>query len=507
MFEARYKTQDLNNLINKLNVGVAVMAEDKVLLSNKCYMNFTQKIKDPEQLCSSTSSYQLICAPESEDLDTDTSLVQNGEHWYDVSQQWIEYLDQRAQVVVIQDVTTQQKAIAEMERLEHFRSNLIRTVSHDYRTPLNVIINGLDLISHCSELPPNLSNMSQLCHQAAQFLVYLVDDLLDYYQIKTNVFRLSTKEFDIRDLVNTTLKLLSLKANTAGIKLEAVFDINVPSVFESDPDRFRQVLINLVTNAIKYSPPNSQICVKLSRTDEELLCEVVDHGMGKGVGLGLWICQQICSELGSGVQVESEYGVGTTFSFGMRTIVQDIREKSNGKKRKSVPEIRSADSRRQSCTTDDIRLELDTNHSSKVLQKCQEPKVLIIDDEPFNQIVLRELLTPLGAICHLASNGEEALQLLKTNNVIEAANSDDRQPFDMIITDYDMPRMSGPELIAKIRQMEYTIEGFRAGHIVGHTAYGAGEEAELRRSGADFILPKPVSPQLLRQIMDDCFEF
>jgi len=562
MFEARYKNNDLTALISHLQVGVVVRTKEKLLLTNGTFEALTTVFEDEDTGVDSGDLRSFLKYLETQnaissldDVETprdDDAIIHRGGESYAIRSQTITCLDEDAQLILLQDITETEKAVSELKQLDRFKTNLIRTVSHDYRTPLNVILNGLEMISEYTELPPDLKKFTTLCQQASQFLMYLVNDLLDYYQIKIDAFQVVLKEFNLLDTITTALDLLTLKAQTAGVSLELEYDDSLPKMFMSDPERLHQVLINLVTNAIKYSAEGAVVHLRISRVSKrDALVEIEDHGLGirdedlcklfnefgriidpenlscnpKGVGLGLWICKQICSEIGSGIEVSSVHGEGSIFSFGLTNSLPEetIDEQFNSiipLSHHNVPFARdgyygSITESFLGSVTEGVTPHNQT--SGRVLYKWQPSKqhnidlaeipeaaevdILVVDDEAFNQIVLKQLMTSLGVSCDIASSGKEALEIIKEALNNEEAINKPKNPYRLMIVDYDMPWMSGPELIKHIRQLEKELD---LPHciIIGHTAFGKPERTELLDCGADDIMPKPVSSQHLRQFLN-----
>mmetsp|Transcript_62356 Transcript_62356/g.71502 ORF Transcript_62356/g.71502 Transcript_62356/m.71502 type:complete len:699 (-) Transcript_62356:196-2292(-) len=494
MFEARYRNNDLRAIINQIRIGIMVKSSNRLILTNPAFESQIQQLmEDDGSSISIEKRGDLIQFLEEQtevvkEEGNEERIVQRGDTSLSVFKASINCFDEQAELLVVKDVTPTQKAIQELKRLDQLKNNLIRTVSHDYRTPLNAIVNGLITISDHNEMPNSLKKVIHVCQQASKFLLYLVNDLLDYYQLKTAVFNCQVSKFNLREMVLATVELLNLKAKPAGISLEPLFESSLPEEINNDEDRFRQILINLVVNAIKYSPYDSKVQIKLSRSErtEEVMIEVIDHGLGikqedqktlfqefgrvldpnnlainpKGVGLGLWISQKVATQIGSGISVDSTFGKGSKFAFSVINYSsQPKSSSSNFLDRPNLDEFAQVayseggeEPQDVKKRTVDITLRADLSNRSVrsgLPRSSQvELRVLVVDDESFNQIVLEQILNTLGVGCDIAGNPDQGLKLIEDK--IRAQDG----YYTTIIIDYDMPLMGGPELITLIRQME-----------------------------------------------------
>jgi len=260
-------------------------------------------------------------------------------------------------LITITDVTLMRRHIKELKDLDKFKNNLLRVVSHDFRTPLNAILHVQDYFSQLKDLPKKAFEYIELGENAVESLLSLVNDLLDYYQLKTGSFRLAVRKFHLMDVIHRVVKLMEGPCEMKGIQVEVqatgddrstgvTTDSNklaneINDEIESDPSRFQQVVTNLLSNAVKYSPTGSKVTVRIEDSGTNFAITIQDSGIGikpenfpllfnefgviideentmynpKGIGLGLWICKSICDEIGHGITVESQHGKGARFTF------------------------------------------------------------------------------------------------------------------------------------------------------------------------------------------------
>lgn len=234
-----------------------------------------------------------------------------------------------------------QAAAGEQARLDaeeesQRKSRLIAMVSHEIRTPLSGLL-GMGHLLAGTELTPRQSNYLEGIRHAGTDLVHLVEDLLDFSTLSAGRFHLRPRLAPIRPLIETVVEMLSSRAHAKGIEIAAVIDPALPEELELDPARFRQVLFNVIGNAVKFTDEGG-ILVRASRSDDGLAIGVEDTGPGMkaaeltrifgafeqgdlsraregGVGLGLAISARIMAEAGGAISVESEQGRGTTFTI------------------------------------------------------------------------------------------------------------------------------------------------------------------------------------------------
>lgn len=237
------------------------------------------------------------------------------------------------------------------------KSRLIAMVSHEIRTPLSGLL-GMGQLLAGTELTPEQGNYLEGIRQSGTDLVHLVEDLLDFSTLSAGRFHLRTRHQAIRPLIENVVEMLSSRAHAKGIEIAAIIDPALPEDLEFDPARFRQVLFNVIGNAVKFTERGG-VLVRASRTDEGLTVRVEDTGPGMnaaeltrifgefeqgdlsraregGVGLGLAISARLMAEARGAISVESEPGRGTTFIIRLPTAMA-------GRRMRDGRELASAD--------------------------------------------------------------------------------------------------------------------------------------------------------------------
>jgi len=385
---------------------------------------------------------------------------------------------------------SERNARAEAERLSHLKDEFLATLSHELRTPLTTIMGWANLLRRRSNIgPAELKAAVETIHRNAQAQAQIIDDLLDMSRIISGKIRLQSEAIDLRDLVQVAVDGIRPAAATKNISVSVVMDDSADLV-AGDAARLQQVLWNLLTNALKFTPANGSIRVTLQRAGGGMEIHVKDSGVGihqsflphvferfrqadgsttrehGGLGLGLSIVRNLVELHGGSVAVHSEGpGAGATFSV-------------------RLPLLQSAAwSPRPSDPARGIVVAPDPLMPSLI-----GTKVLIVDDEPDGRALLDRLLKEAGAEVHAAEGALEAIGILQ------------REPIHVILSDIGMPGLDGYEFMRRVRALDDP--GVRGVPAIAVTAY-AREDDRLRSLSAGFQqhMAKPYSfPELANAI-------
>ncbi len=402
-------------------------------------------------------------------------------------------------VVLILDVTDTKIYIEEIKRVRIqaeqaniAKSEFLANMSHEIRTPMNAII-GLSDIMMEESLGTKIYSHAQEIQSAAKSLLAIINDILDLSKIEAGKMELVQSEYYLKAVVNDVVKMMDMAASQRGLIMKYEYDETIPCQYYGDEGRIRQILINLLNNAVKFTN-EGYVRIEISgrpgnAEDEEMLIfQISDTGRGilqkdqdiifedfkqadskqnrsaEGTGLGLSIVKRLLLLMDGDIHLESTYGVGTTFTI---TIPQKIIDKRT---LAQMPEIPAKEAEQIESFT------------------ASSYKVLIVDDNLINRKVAKGFLKSYGFELAEAESGPEAIRLVKNIK------------FDLIFMDHMMPEMDGIETVANIRKD--CGENGSAPIIIALTANAMEgvREMFLSRGFHDFIA-KPLEREALNKLL------
>ena len=373
------------------------------------------------------------------------------------------------------------KARRKAEEANEAKSLFLAHMSHEIRTPLTGIM-GLAELALTNPSAPGTRDYLALIRQSGQNLLHIINDILDFSKVEAGKLVLNATDFSVRRLLEATISLFKPRALEKGIALSLTLDVEPPELLHGDELRLRQILYNLIGNAIKFTE-KGEIELRLTAAEHSasgttLGFEVRDTGCGipadripsifdrftqadrfptrshQGTGLGLAIVRQLVEAMGGSIEVRSQEGAGSTFSI-------------------SLPLERA-------------KLDAVPKPAESTTQDAGRPlSVLVAEDNPVNQLFLKRTLEKLGHSPSCVADGRQALETLRSAS------------FDCVLMDIQMPRMDGTEATRRIREdLGLSVP------VIALTAHAIqGDREKFLDQGFDEYLAKPLAIEELERVL------
>jgi signal transduction histidine kinase/CheY-like chemotaxis protein len=396
-------------------------------------------------------------------------------------------------VGAIQNITERKKvenaliaAKEEAESATKAKSAFLATMSHEIRTPLNGVL-GMAQAMESDNLSKAQRERLTVIRQSGETLLAILNDVLDLSKIEAGKLDLEEGEFDVQELARGAYAAFTALAAKKGLGFELVIEKAARGVYRGDSTRVRQLIYNLVSNAIKFTE-RGEVEVRVARRSGALVVSVKDTGIGVdaealkrlfvkfeqadstttrrygGTGLGLAICRELAELMGGVIEAESAPGEGSVFTV-----------------RLPLQRIRAARSAKPASVTGSIEAD----------GQAPPLRVLAAEDNEVNRLVLQALLQQVGFSPTIVSDGAQALDAWR------------REPWDLILMDIQMPVMDGPTACRRIREQEARTGRPRT-PIIALTANAmAHQVAEYRAVGMDAFVPKPIEVGVLFAAIGD----
>ncbi|HYK17526.1 MAG TPA: ATP-binding protein [Bryobacteraceae bacterium] len=381
-----------------------------------------------------------------------------------------------------------EQAMRSAQKANEAKTEFLANVSHDLRTPMNGVLGMLDItLDH--ELPPEVREQLQTAHRCARSLLLLLNDILDMSKIEAGRMTLEKISFDIRTLLEDCIKSHQAKAAENRVELRFEVSPEVPEQIVGDPLRIRQILWNLIGNAVKFTEDGAVtvwICHQSASEGAASMLEITVQDTGTGIpadkllsifekftqadgsvtrrfggtGLGLAITKKLVELHHGELRVESELGYGSTFTATLQYDAQDAPQ--------------------------ELAL---SSAAAPIKAAFDRARILVVEDNRVNQKVVTAVLAKRGYAIELANDGREALAKLEQMG-----------PFDLILMDVQMPVLDGLEATRTIRRDPR----WRTVPVIAMTAHAMTGDREIcLEAGMNAYVSKPVSPDHLLQVMDE----
>ena len=413
-------------------------------------------------------------------------LLLKGRTWQlEQEQQRLTALVQQHTAHLKQTMQQLQQAKQTAEAAAQAKSEFLANMSHELRTPLNAVLGFAELAQQSPDPQQQIGYVAKI-HASGKILLSIINDILDFSKIEAGKLELECQPFSLRRMLEQVSDMFSLQLAQKQLHFALQLDASVPDSFSGDSLRLSQILINLLGNAIKFTERGA-ITLNISASSARQHCQlhfaVTDTGIGiseqqqkrlfiafnqgdssvsrkfGGTGLGLTICQRLLSLMHSQLQVVSQSGQGSTFSFSI-----------------TLPRV------------EPIAAPADNTDSSKTKQAApvSNRKILLVEDNYFNQALAQIILQKLGYQVLTATNGQAALTLLQ------------QQHIDLVLMDIEMPGINGYETTQQLRQLP----NMASLPVIAMTAHhGADTQQACLAAGMNDLLVKPIEAASLAKLL------
>nr|MCR5587129.1 response regulator [Lachnospiraceae bacterium] len=397
-------------------------------------------------------------------------------------------------ICVFSDITNEVNAISKFEVASEAKSVFLAQMSHEIRTPINVVLGMNEMILREAKNPDILEYSSNI-DSAGNTLLTIINSILDFSKIEDGKMTIVPIKYDTASFIHDLVNTISQRADDKGLRFEVDVDENLPCAMIGDNVRVAQVIMNLLTNAVKYTEKGyirfSIRLLEMKNDKVKFFVSVKDTGIGikeedtvklfesferldeirnhdiEGTGLGISIVTSLLNMMGSSLKVDSTYGVGSEFSFDLEQKVADSSPIGNLNERLK--------NRNRRIKKDDLFV-------------APNARILVVDDNEMNLKVIKNILKLFGIKPDLAESGNETLQYMK------------EKEYDIVLLDHMMPEMDGIETLKELKNRDLVPKSTYIVALTANAVVGA-RDIYLKEGFSDYM-SKPVNVKSLA----DCLE-
>lgn len=404
-------------------------------------------------------------------------------------------------LVSVKDVTSLLEQ--EGQRIEErCRRLIVRSISHELRTPVNAVIHTVDEIGKL-ESDPGISKLAGIAYSYSHHLKYVINDIIDLSLILSDNIVINKRYFNLKNEIYNAYEIMKPQFQAKGINFYIFVDSLLPVEIYNDPERIKQILLNLLSNAVKFTSVGSVNMYAILTADSS--CHVIVKDTGSGIspsklatlfnqdirldsssntsfGIGLYLSNKLAKLIGSGLKVTSDSTSGSMFEFSIQlSTTAPLQILDNTTQDEDASDCEES--------TKQIDLPVSMIHipSPRSDHSIIPTDVLIVDDTPINREILKRLLSYENIFCDEACDGAEAVEMVQSSDKIGKL-------YQVIIMDCDMPKMTGLEAASAIQNLHKSGLLSRMPVILAHSAFSGDDDIRMAlESGMSDYITKPIS--------------